>query len=268
MSDNILTGVFPENDYRYYLAHHGVKGQKWGVRRYQNQDGSLTVNGKKHYTHDLKSANELSSYMKNNIKYSEFTKLKSAEEVERTKSGSCHDQVMYEMKKLRELGYKPKAQFVIEYDSKTGQGGTTHSFVYFKNGDQTVWFENAWGGNEGVHRYSSLKDIKQDIRTKQKNGEFGDSKKYSKLEFSDFKPDKQKPGSSLQEVVDVALTKEPSITTDVAKGAVTGAVDSAINSGVKGVVGLKSDIKKDVAAGALSGAAKGAIDHAKRRKTT
>lgn len=30
-----------------YLAHHGVKGQKWGVRRYQNEDGSLTNAGKK-----------------------------------------------------------------------------------------------------------------------------------------------------------------------------------------------------------------------------
>lgn len=25
-----------------YLAHYDVKGQKWGVRRYQNKDGSLT----------------------------------------------------------------------------------------------------------------------------------------------------------------------------------------------------------------------------------
>lgn len=30
------------------LIHHGIKGQKWGVRRYQNQNGSLTPDGKKH----------------------------------------------------------------------------------------------------------------------------------------------------------------------------------------------------------------------------
>lgn len=38
-----------ESYYEYYLAHHGIKGQKWGVRRYQNTDGSLTAVGKKRY---------------------------------------------------------------------------------------------------------------------------------------------------------------------------------------------------------------------------
>lgn len=29
--------------------HHGIKGMRWGVRRYQNEDGSLTSAGKKRY---------------------------------------------------------------------------------------------------------------------------------------------------------------------------------------------------------------------------
>lgn len=32
-----------------YIAHHGIKGQKWGVRRYQNPDGSLTDAGRARY---------------------------------------------------------------------------------------------------------------------------------------------------------------------------------------------------------------------------
>ena len=35
-----------------YLYHHGVKGMKWGVRRYQNEDGSLTALGKKRLRRD------------------------------------------------------------------------------------------------------------------------------------------------------------------------------------------------------------------------
>lgn len=31
-----------------YLVHYGVKGMKWGVRRYQNSDGTLTARGKIH----------------------------------------------------------------------------------------------------------------------------------------------------------------------------------------------------------------------------
>lgn len=32
-----------------YIKHHGIKGQKWGVRRYQYADGTLTPAGKKRY---------------------------------------------------------------------------------------------------------------------------------------------------------------------------------------------------------------------------
>ena len=35
--------------WRDELYHYGTKGQKWGVRRYQNEDGSLTLAGKARY---------------------------------------------------------------------------------------------------------------------------------------------------------------------------------------------------------------------------
>lgn len=36
---------FLENE----LYHHGIKGQRWGIRRFQNEDGSLTSAGRKRY---------------------------------------------------------------------------------------------------------------------------------------------------------------------------------------------------------------------------
>lgn len=47
-----------ERLYEDYLEHHGILGQKWGVRRYQNEDGSLTEAGK----------NRLSKYKEKEIK--------------------------------------------------------------------------------------------------------------------------------------------------------------------------------------------------------
>lgn len=38
-----------------YLAHHGIKGMRWGVRRYQNEDGSLTPEGRAHYLGERKN---------------------------------------------------------------------------------------------------------------------------------------------------------------------------------------------------------------------
>lgn len=32
-----------------YLSHHGIKGQRWGIRRYQNEDGTLTEEGMRRY---------------------------------------------------------------------------------------------------------------------------------------------------------------------------------------------------------------------------
>ena len=49
----------PNNDYRDYLMHHGILGQKWGVRRYQNADGSLTPKGQKRYNKQQKKEQKI-----------------------------------------------------------------------------------------------------------------------------------------------------------------------------------------------------------------
>ena len=49
MAENIIETFFETYDPTDSLAHHGIKGQKWGIRRWQNLYGSLTDEGKKRY---------------------------------------------------------------------------------------------------------------------------------------------------------------------------------------------------------------------------
>ena len=41
-----------------YLAHHGIKGMRWGIRRFRNRDGSLTAAGRARYDVDLKKSKQ------------------------------------------------------------------------------------------------------------------------------------------------------------------------------------------------------------------
>ena len=93
--------------YIYYgetLYHHGILGQKWGIRRFQNEDGSLTPAGKKRYGYLEESANKASKFAeyakeekkkyskglsdsqkKNGVKQSDLDRWKKASTVQRQK---------------------------------------------------------------------------------------------------------------------------------------------------------------------------------------
>lgn len=77
-----------ETNYELELYHHGVKGQKWGIRRYQKADGSLTLLGKRRQKKidktrkkNLEKAREAKASKKNTGSQAQTQKKKSISEM-------------------------------------------------------------------------------------------------------------------------------------------------------------------------------------------
>ena len=71
------------------LYHHGIKGMRWGVRRYQNKDGSLTKAGQRRYNKEmekLKAEKEnLKNYKKTATKLGKLEAMRKQIEDEKAK---------------------------------------------------------------------------------------------------------------------------------------------------------------------------------------
>lgn len=67
--------------YNEELTHSGIKGMKWGVRRYQNDDGTLTDAGKKRYSRDAREK-EFNKYDENTGKYYKTSKKNGRTDLE------------------------------------------------------------------------------------------------------------------------------------------------------------------------------------------
>jgi len=146
----------------------------------------------------INSIEELLYWMRSNVKYADFTKLMSADEVIQNKKGSCHDQVVLEDKIFTKLNIHHGRLFFIEYNDHEQQGGITHTLIYFKKNDKIYWFENAWNDQEGIHGpFNSLKELKDKIIELHKK--MPSYQRYPKLHFNGVK--NVKIGMSLGEYV-------------------------------------------------------------------
>ena len=61
------------------LTHHGILGQRWGVRRFENKDGSLTPAGIKRYADDEANTTTNKNHSISNIPLSSKKNTKSLE---------------------------------------------------------------------------------------------------------------------------------------------------------------------------------------------
>ena len=77
------------------LQHHGIPGQKWGVRRYQNKDGSLTKAGKRRVD---KLKQEYSALTGKRLIRKPAPKTKGKEEPDFDKKKSIKDMTNAELK--------------------------------------------------------------------------------------------------------------------------------------------------------------------------
>lgn len=170
--------------YNNELYHHGVKGQKWGVRRYQNKDGSLTSAGKKrartkdsfntnHRPTQLTRRGELVASKPDGVSKRQYNKAKRAA----FREGYAYDKTFKSQAKLKDklsvMGNK--------YDSEIDKYSNENSAKAY----QKAYMKDA----EAAYKRAGIKNFnpKTGDYTIDKNGTYRHKKTGAVISEKDFK---------------------------------------------------------------------------------
>ena len=132
-----------------HLEHHGILGQKWGVRRFQNPDGTWTAEGKKRYgSSDVDSNTNTSAVRKNG-------------EVRSTK------QLKKDFPKLDAEAKYDKATNTVEEDPESAESwNKMDELVRDKCGD---WYLGEWKTDRLKEIHQQRKEAEKKLNDKDPN---------------------------------------------------------------------------------------------------
>lgn len=155
-----------------YLEHHGVKGQKWGVKN--GPPYPLDAKGQLRKVHSL--VNELNSKWDygaiidgkkrtdyENIDWSKYRTI-PIKTLEKEKIGNCWDFVNYQHHVFKSNGYPDEAYMVVARRSNKPDDILTHTFSVVNIGDKKYWVESARWKDRGVHEVKSYEDVVNKLR--------------------------------------------------------------------------------------------------------
>lgn len=181
---------------------------------------------------ELQTPQQLYDWMRKNIHYGNFTRLKTDVQLLKSHSGSCHDQVYFAYPRLRQMGVNPKILFFVEYKKGSEKGGMTHTLIYWEDehDDDIFWFETSWGGQQGIRKYKSMDDLKKYITDAHNN--MPSAKNFPELYFKTVPFNRFKAGMTLQELVKAIMEgDELDESTEIVYGDII--LESVSNSGLK-----------------------------------
>ena len=143
---------------------------------------------------------KLLKWIRQNLHVGPMGKVKTDIEMARSRSASDFDIALFVNPRLRKLGHNPRLMVFIGYEPNNPKPGFVHMFNYWVDLDDSVTlFEASWRGNEGIHEFENIDDMKTEILSLYRDRI--ESHQYTETIFHSVNPSYLKPGRDPQEIL-------------------------------------------------------------------